>query len=143
MRDFVIRSIRDMISDAIGSEDVIVCGISALECLNLFSGYFESDAINVYSLSKGTNPALNYHTVNSFDEIETVSCGSFVCTSANQTFNDLLSDYENADELALLEALSNYYHLHGQTFEGLEISSENMPAFDNIRQSAIEYHCGG
>ena len=143
MKDFVIKSIRDIISDTIGSERVVVYGVSALECLNYFSGYLESDAVDVYSLAKGTNPALSYHIVNLFDGIETVSCGSFMCTSVNQTFNDLLSDYENADEIALLEALSNYYHLHGQTFDGLEISSENMPLFDRIKHSAIEYHCGG
>ena len=143
MKSFVIRSVRDIISETIGGENVIVCGVSALECLNLFSGYFESDTIDVYSLSEGTNTALSYHVIDSFAEIEVVSCGTFVCTSANQTFNDLLSDYENADEIALLEALSNYYHLHGQTFEGLEISNDNIPVFNSIKQSAIEYHCGG
>ena len=143
MKNIAIKSIRDIISDTINGENVIVCGVSALECLNLFSGYFESDTIDVYSLTKGTNSALNYHIVNSFAEIETVSCGTFICTSANQTLNDLLSDYENADEIALLEALSNYYHLHGQTFEDLDIISENISIFNNIKQSAIEYHCGG
>lgn len=141
MKNFVIRSVRDIISDTIGGENVIVCGVSALECLNLFSGYFESDTIDVYSLSEGTNKAISYHVVDSFAEIETTSCGSLMCTSANQTFNDLLSDYEDADEIALLEALSNYYHLHGQTFEGLEISSDNISIFNSIKQSAVEYHC--
>lgn len=143
MSKFMIKSVQANINDIINGEKVIVCGVSALECLNLFSGYFEIDSIDVYSLVEGTNSVLDYHIVDSFVEIETVSCGGFLCTSVNRTFNDLLSDYENADEIALLEALSNYYHLHGQTFDGLEITSENMSVFNSVKKSAIEYHCGG
>lgn len=141
--NFVIKSIQSSINEIIGNENVIVCGISALMCLNLFSGYFEEDGIDVYALEEGKNPDISYHIINSFEGIETVHCCGFVCTSVNQTLNDLLSDYENADEIALLEALSNYYHSHNQTFEGLKIHEKNLLAFDNIKQSAIEYHCGG
>ncbi len=133
----------EIIGEAIGSEQVIVCGISALECLGLFSGYLESYAVEVYALAEGGNEALDYHVVRSFDGIDTVSCGGFHCTSTNQTINDLLADFDNADELALVESLSNYYHTHGQSFDSLNIEEDNKSAFDSIRESAVMYHCGG
>ena len=143
MKNIIIKSIQSRIKETIGNENVIICGVSALECLNLFSGYFETDAVYVYALSQGRNTALKYNLVPSFENIETVMCNGLICTSVNQTFNDLLFNYEKIDDIALLEALSNYYHMHGQTFDELSLSGRNIAVFKSIEQSAIMYHCGG
>ncbi len=143
MNNIIIKSIQSRIKETVGNENVIICGISALECLNLFSGYFEEDTIDVYALSQGDNTSLNYHIVKSFADIETVKYDGLVYTSINQTFNDLLKDYENTDDIALLEALSNYYHMHSQSFDKLSLSNENVSVFKSIENSAIMYHCGG
>ena len=143
MNNIIIKSIQSRIKETVGNENVIICGISALECLNLFSGYFEEDTIDVYALSQGENTSLNYHIVKSFADIETVKYDGLVYTSINQTFNDLLKDYENTDDIALLEALSNYYHMHSQSFDKLSLSNENISVFKSIENSAIMYHCGG
>ena len=61
-----------------------------------------------------------------------------MCASANQTFNDMLAEYETADELALTEALSKYYHANGETFDGLRIKPENAERFKIVREWAIQ-----
>lgn len=64
-----------------------------------------------------------------------------MCTSLNQTINDMLSDYDNVDELALLEALSNYYFENNESFINLKIELENQTIFNQIKQLAINYCC--
>ena len=44
-----------------------------------------------------------------------------LCTTVNQAINDMLSDYDNIDELAFLEALSNYYFANNESFDNLKI----------------------
>lgn len=132
--EITIKSVQPRIGEMIGDENVIVCGISALECLALFSGYLDAHTVDVYALAEGTNAALRYHVVDTFAGIGTVSCGSFRCTSVSQTLNDLLSDYNNVGDAVLSEALANYYHAHAQSFDGLEIAEENKPLFDKLRQ---------
>ena len=42
------------------TNDVILCGVSALEYLEMFSGFFDEAIIDVYSIQKGSllSPAL-------------------------------------------------------------------------------------
>lgn len=49
---------------------------------------------------------------------------------------------KDSDELALIEALSNYYYSNGESFSGLGIKPENIEYFEFIKTSAIEYYCG-
>jgi hypothetical protein len=47
---------------------------------------------------------------------------------------------ETIDEQALIEGLSDYYFLHSESFDGLEIKPENLARFNEIKEWAIEYH---
>ena len=53
----------------------------------------------------------------------------------------MLSDYDNIDELAFLEALSNYYFANNESFDNLKIKPENIDVFNQVKQMAIEYYC--
>lgn len=44
------------------------------------------------------------------------------------------------DRAALTEAIANYYHSHGDSFEGLIIASDNNTAFGEIKEDAINYY---
>ena len=79
--------------------------------------------------------------VNSFDDIEYLNFDGVLCTTVNQTINDMLSDYDNIDELAFLEALSNYYFANNESFDNLKIKPENRDVFNQVKQMAIEYYC--
>lgn len=125
------------------SEDVILCGVSALECLEMFTGYFNEKLIEVYAKKIGHYENISYAIVDGFEGIECVKIGNVRCTSFEQTINDMLRDFNNTDEMALAEALNNYYFSHGESFEGLRIRPENRSAFDYLWESAIGYYSGG
>ena len=57
-----------------------------------------------------------------------------------QTINDMLSNYDQIDELAFLEALSNIYFDNNESFDTLKIKPENLMTFDKIKKYAIDYY---
>ena len=129
----------------IEDSDLILCHTSALECLGLFCGYFNEYPVDVYAKAKGETNNINYRIVDTFVGIETVQIDCLLCTSVNQTFNDMLSLYgtpyeSTVDEQALVEGLSNYYFSNGESFEGLMIKLESRERFDILKVWAMEYY---
>jgi len=122
------------------NEDVILCHTSALECLSLFSGYMNESEIDVYSKAKGKYDNINYRVINDFEDIQITNISGILCTSVEQTINDMLSDFDETDEQALLEALNRYYFLNNCTFKNLIIRKENVAKFNLIKDFAISYH---
>ena len=133
-------SIRDWHEDVIGGMDVILRRTSALEHLQLFCGYVREKTIDVYARQPGPFENINYHVVDAFDGIEIIRFGNIMCTSVNQTLNDMLADYDNIDEQSLIEGMSRYYYLNGKSFDGLSIKPENRERFNLIKDWAIEYY---
>ena len=131
----------DWLQDVVQGKDLILCGVSALEFLELFNGYVNESKIQVYAKSKGQFDNIEYHIVNSFDNIEYLNFDGVLCTTVNQTINDMLANYDNIDELAFLEALSNYYFANDESFDNLKIKPENLNTFNQVKQIAIEYYC--
>jgi hypothetical protein len=127
----------------LSGEDVILRHTSALEHLELFLGYMREKTIDVYAKRPGKYENINYHIVDTFDDIDTVRFGDVLCTSESQTFNDMLANFDNIDEQALIEGLAGYYYSHGESFDGLLIKPENMERFNSIKDWAVDYHNGG
>ena len=124
----------------VGGQDVILRRTSALEHLQLFGGYVREKTIDVYARRRGRFDNVNYHLVDTYNGIDTISFGDVLCTSASQTVNDMLADFDNIDEQSLVEGLSRYYYAHGKSFDGLHIRPENKERFNAIRDWAIEYY---
>jgi hypothetical protein len=124
----------------IGGQDMILRNTSALVHLELFNGYMRETDIDVYAKEQGIYDNINYHVVDTFDGIDYAFVGGVLCTTPNQTFNDMLSNYDNIDGLALLEGLSGYYFSNGESFAGLNIRPENMERFNALRDWAVEYY---
>lgn len=127
--------------DVLFGENLILMGVSALEYLQLFVGYVGENEIDVYAIKEGQYSNINYHVINNFNEIDFFQNENIFCSSANQAFNDLFADYENADEQALVEALSKYYYTHGMSFEGLDIIF-NKEKFEELKKWAINFYSG-
>jgi hypothetical protein len=127
----------------ISGEDVILRCTSALEHLELFFGYMCEKTIDVYAKHPGRYENVNYHIVDTFNDIDTLRFGDVLCTSPSQTFNDMLADFDNIDEQALIEGLAGYYYSHGESFDGVSIKPENMKLFNSIKDWAVEYYYGG
>ena len=124
----------------VGGKNLILRRTSALEHLQLFNGYMHEKTIDVYAIQPEPFDNINYHIVNTFDNIDTVRFGNVLCTSVNQTLNDMFDDFDNIDEQSLVEGLSGYYYSNGESFEGLLIKPENMERFNSIKDWAIEYY---
>lgn len=127
--------------DVVGGKNVILKGVSALEYLELFTGYIGEEQIDVYAETQGSYDNINYCIVNSFKEIDFFIQGNILCSTVNQAMNDLFNDYENADEQALVEALSKYYYAHGMSFDGLNITF-NRDEFEKLKEYAILFYGG-
>jgi len=126
----------------VGGKELILRHTSALEFLELFGGYMREKKIDVYAKRRGDYDNINYYIVNTFDGIDYIRFGDVFCTSANQTFNDMLNDFDNIDEQSLLEGLSRYYYTHDRSFNGLIIKPENLYYFNTIKDWAIDYYSG-
>ena len=125
--------------DVLRGEEIILRGVSALEYLQLFVGYVGESRIDVYSRSRGKHENVNYHVVGNFNAIDFFRDGNILCSSASQAINDLLMDYENTDEQALVEALSKYYYTHDRSFDSLDIRF-NKKKFEELKGWAIELY---
>lgn len=127
----------------VGGKDMILRSTSALEFLELFGGYMGEKKIDVYAKQREKLENVDYVLVSSFDGIDHIRLGDVLCTSVNQTFNDMLRDSRNVDEQSLVEGLSRYYFTHGKSFDGLTIEPENIEYFHSIKDWAIEYYSEG
>lgn len=124
-------------------EDIILCGTSSLELQDMFNGSSDEKTIEAYALIKGQYDNINYHIVNSFNDIECCTLHGIKCTTFNQTINDMLSNDSLYDLWAITEALSNYYYSHNETFNDLIITEQNTEKFEAIKQDAINYYNEG
>ena len=136
-------STRAWLRDIIHGEQYILRGVSALEFLQMFGGYVGEKQIEVYATQQGNYDNVDYKIVNGFSELEYIKIGDTLCTTFNQTVNDMLLDFDSTDELALTEALSNYYYENNESFSGLIIKPENRSIFNYVLKNAIEYANGG
>lgn len=134
---------RKWIADAVSSENVILRGITALEYLQYFVGYIGENTIDVYSTERGKYSNVQYHVVDSYANIEYVDINGTLCSSVNQAVNDLLHDFDNTDEDALANALSNFYYRNNESFSQLNILPNNLKNFEYMREWAVEYYTEG
>jgi hypothetical protein len=137
-------TVREWHDTVIGGSDTILRRTSALEYLQLFVGYVHEKSIDVYAKRRGKYENVNYHLVDTFDDIDYVRLGDVRCATPSQAFNDMLSNYDNMedtiDEQSLIEGLAGYYFSHGESFDGLEVRPENMERFNEIKDWAVEYY---
>ena len=94
--------------DKLRGTSFILCKESAAEYLNL------------------SNVNLDYNIDYYEDgaDVEFIEILGIRCTTVNQTINDLLTDPE-CNEQVLLEALSNYYYEHKESFAGEDFENKN------------------
>lgn len=130
---------RDWFRSVLQNEKAVLCHTSALECLELFSGYMNEKTIEVYATKQGNLSDVNYRIISNFDTLDVVKIGDLYCTSPSQTIDDMLSDFENTDEQALVEGLSCYYYTNN-SFEGITVKADNLSKFEDLKKWALEYY---
>ena len=132
---------KEWLRNALGSEKLVVRGISALEYLQLFPGYLREKNIEVYALSEGQYSNVQYYLVDSFDEIDYFDDGFVLCATLEQVIKDYIKDYDTADTHVLVEALANYYCYHGDSFDNLIVNTD-QDLFNEVKEWAIGFSQG-
>ena len=61
-----------------------------------------------------------------------------LCTTVNQTINDLLR--ADGDNQVIQESLATVYYKNGESFDSLRIDDDLRPAFEQYKDWAIEYY---
>jgi hypothetical protein len=125
---------------ALYGEDVILRGRSALEYLGLFCGFADEDNIEVFSKEKGIYENVDYTVVESFNHISCQEIRSIMCVTPEFAFNDIMSNFDNAELQPLLEGLATWYFSHDESFDDLYIWPRNRVVFDEIKDWAKHYY---
>lgn len=132
---------RAWLRNALSSEKVVLRGISALEYLQLFPGYFREKNIEVYALSEGQYSNVQYCLVDSFDEIDYFDDGFLLCATLEQVIKDYIKDYDTSDTHVLVEALANYYCYNNDSFDNLIVDTD-QDLFNEVKEWAIGFSQG-
>lgn len=132
---------REWLRNVLSSEKVVLRGISALEYLQLFPGYFREKNIEVYALSEGPYSNVQYCLVDSFDEIEYFDDGFILCATLEQVIKDYIKDYDTSDTHVLVEALANYYCYNNDSFDNLIVDTD-QELFSEVKEWAIGFSQG-
>jgi len=127
---------------AIEGKDVILRGVSALEYMEKFVGYMAETDVEVYTKEENIGESFDIRVLECFESIDYFQDGHVRCATFNQVVNDMLSEFDTMDDVALAEALSEYYEETG-SFEGLNIEPQYMGNFIEMMDWAREYHYGG
>ncbi len=61
-------------------------------------------------------------------------------TDLNLTISDALANESILDMQGITEAVSRYYFLNGESFEGLSVAPEYQDAFEKLAQEARSYY---
>ena len=123
-------------------QDMILRGVSALEYMEMFVGYMSEMSIEAYAKERNLSGTFDLRVIESFADVDHFQDGHIRCATFNQVVNDMLSEFETMDDVALAEALSGYYEENG-SFEGLDVAPQHMAHFMEMMDWAREYHYGG
>lgn len=121
----------------------IICLETAAIFGGLSNGVCYLDCVKVYSpTDKEMGDLSVIHYPNCFDSKEYEERLGVFCTTEEQTLLDLLEYEEDVDIQTLLEAFSNYYFIHGESFAGLEsrMNNRQKEAFERWKEDAINYY---
>ena len=81
---------------------------------------------------------LNYE--NNASEFSIVNKNGILYTDFSRTISDALANESILDMQGITEALSKYYYLHDESFNGLSVSPEYQERFEELAREAIEYY---
>ena len=130
------------ISRQVAGKNVILRGVSALEYMGLFVGYVKAGAIEIYAEVDMSSEGFDSRVVENLNQIDYFDDGLVLCSTLNQVVNDMLSEFETMDDVALAESLAYHYEKQG-SFESLNILPQYSSRFEEMKDWAREYYYGG
>lgn len=114
------------VHDTLQNTEYVLCSSSAAEYLGLCNALIGDNEITVLSKQDCL-----MHNID-FEDIH-----GTLCTTVNQTINDLLAD-KMMDEQVIMESLAECYYK--DNYASLNIQPSNKKTFDHFRPMAEEYY---
>ena len=130
-----LKAVRDCIG-----EDIVFALDEALMCQGSFKGRNSEYIIWLYgdeSLKRFNGVAILGRRVSPYSVLEK---NGLKFTDLNRTISDALANESILDMQGITEAVSRYYFLHGESFEGLSVAPEYQDAFEKLAQEARSYY---
>ena len=127
----------DYLRDLLKNLDCILAYDTAADYLGLTNGGYRPVA-QIFSKTKTGITGVQEKLVDDFQNIEYATINGLNCTIVNQTIIDLL--YNDGDEQIIVESLANYYDMHNDSFEGLDIPEGLKDRFHKYCEWAQEYY---
>ena len=126
--------LRDLLKDA----PCILAYDTAADYLGLSNGSSFHEAAHIYVQSPLHIDGTREHIVPSFEAVEHENRLGLLCTTVNQTINDLLR--ADGDNQVIQESLADVYFSNGESFDSLQIEEELLPRFEKYKIWAMEYY---
>ena len=137
MKQMAVITYNDQLRNLLADVECVLAFDTAADFLGLTNGGYRSVAqifVNKKQNIDGTEQIL-------VPSLETLVCeerNGLLCTTVNQTINDLLE--QNGDEQIIMESLANYYDAHNESFDGLEVPEHLKARFEKYKTWAVEYY---
>ena len=126
--------LRDLLKDA----PCILAYDTAADYLGLWSGSMYPQTAQIYVTSPLHIAGTTEHLIPSFNAVDHEKRLGLLCTTINQTINDLLR--ADGDNQVIQESLADVYFSNGESFDSLRIEKELLPRFEKYKVWAMEYY---
>ena len=126
--------LRDLLKDA----PCILAYDTAADYLGLWSGSMYPQTAQIYVTSPLHIAGTTEYLIPSLNAVDHEKRLGLLCTTINQTINDLLR--ADGDNQVIQESLADVYFSNGESFDSLRIEKELLPQFEKYKVWAMEYY---
>ena len=126
--------LRDLLKDA----PCILAYDTAADYLGLWSGSMNPQTAQIYVTSPLHIAGTTEYLIPSLNAVDHEKRLGLLCTTINQTINDLLR--ADGDNQVIQESLADVYFSNGESFDSLHIEKELLPRFEKYKVCAMEYY---
>lgn len=126
--------LRDLLKDA----PCILAYDTAADYLGLSNGSSFHETAHIYVQSPLHIDGTTEHIIPSFSAVEYAPRNGLICTTVNQTINDLIR--ADGDNQVIQESLADVYFSNGESFDSLRIEQDLLPLFEKYKVWAMEYY---
>ena len=126
--------LRDLLKDA----PCILAYDTAADYLGLWSGSMYPQTAQIYVTSPLHIAGTTEYLIPSLNAVDHEKRLGLLCTTINQTINDLLR--ADGDNQVIQESLADVYFSNGESFDSLRIEKELLPRFEKYKVWAMEYY---
>lgn len=138
MRTMAIYTYNDYLRDLLKDAPCILAYDTAADYLGLWSGSMYPQTAQIYVTSPLHIAGTTEHLIPSFNAVDHEKRLGLLCTTINQTINDLLR--ADGDNQVIQESLADVYFSNGESFDSLRIEKELLPRFEKYKVWAMEYY---